>query len=66
MTRGRSLGTRLLVDDDGQDLVEYALLSAIISVAMILAIPSIRTKMGTLFTGWGQQVQSISIPNAPL
>ena len=60
-----ALATGLVVDDGGQDLVEYALLSAIISLALVLAIPTIRTKMHDAFVGWGTQVQALWIPSAP-
>ena len=60
-----ALATGLVVDDGGQDLVEYALLSAIIAVAGVLLVPSITTKMGNAFVGWGTQVQALWIPSAP-
>jgi Flp pilus assembly pilin Flp len=60
-----SLAARLLRDDDGQDLIEYALLATIIGIVGVLVWPSIVTKMGNGFRSWGTSVQSIWIPLDP-
>lgn len=36
---------RLVVDDNGQDLIEYGLLAALISVIAVLVISSVGTKL---------------------
>ncbi len=51
---------RLLVDDGGQDLIEYALLSAFIGVCCGLVWPNIRAAIGAAFTGWDTNVQALS------
>jgi Flp pilus assembly pilin Flp len=51
---------RLLVDDGGQDLIEYALLSAFIGVCCVLVWPNIRLAIGAAFTGWDTNVQALS------
>jgi Flp pilus assembly pilin Flp len=56
---------RLLAEEKGQDLVEYALLASIIGIAGLLVLPSIRTKMSAAFVGWGSGVSSIWIPENP-
>jgi Flp pilus assembly pilin Flp len=56
---------RAVRDDEGQDLVEYALLALLIGLAGVLVFPSIRTKMGNAFNGWGSGVNAIWIPNDP-
>lgn len=61
----RSLLARLAREDDGQDLIEYALLSAVIAIVSVLVFPSIVTKMGNGFASWGASVQSIWVPNDP-
>jgi Flp pilus assembly pilin Flp len=40
----------LAVDDRGQDMIEYGLLAAIISIAGILLLPPIQAGMNLLFT----------------
>lgn len=42
---------RLLIDDDGQDLVEYALLAALISTAVIAGAGSVASAINTIFSG---------------
>jgi Flp pilus assembly pilin Flp len=55
----------LVIDDSGQDLVEYALLSGIIGVAGILLFPVIASKMGAAYTAWNSGVQTAWEPCAP-
>ena len=42
--------TRLLLDESGQDLVEYAIVAALISLAAIAGMHSIAAAIGTAFT----------------
>lgn len=56
---------RLLEDDRGQDLVEYALLAAIIGIAGSLVLPLIAPKMGAAFSSWGSQIYNEWRPAAP-
>lgn len=46
----KTLLTRFVHDDEGQDLIEYGLLVGIITVAAITAITAIGPKVGTYFT----------------
>ncbi len=39
-----------LVDDNGATAIEYGLIAAGISVAIIAIVPTIRTKLNTAFT----------------
>lgn len=48
---------RLVGQDEGQDLIEYALLAALISVVAVLAIQAVGSKIDTSY----QNIQS-SIP----
>jgi Flp pilus assembly pilin Flp len=57
---------RFLADESGQDLVEYALLAAIIGVAGALVLPGIGPKMSTLYQQWGNQVYNAWEPPAPV
>jgi Flp pilus assembly pilin Flp len=56
--------TRLLLrfirEDSGQDLIEYALLSAFVGVVGILAWANISTKIGLAYQGWDTNVQTLS------
>jgi Flp pilus assembly pilin Flp len=56
---------RLLVDDRGQDLVEYALLSGIIGIAGVLLFPTIAGKMAAAYTSWQANAQASWEPCPP-
>jgi len=62
--QGRSM-RRWLLDDSGQDLIEYGLLASIIAIAGILVLPSIKTAMGQAFDGWGKSVDNLYAPKDP-
>lgn len=51
---------RLLTDEDGQDIVEYGLLSAIIGIAAILIWQAIVATVGTAYTAADTAVQAKS------
>ena len=62
--KGRFL-RRWLLDDSGQDLLEYGLLASIIGIAGYLVLPAIKTAMGLRFGEWGTQVNDLWTPNPP-
>lgn len=45
----REFCTRLLSEENGQDLIEYGLLAALISVLAVLAITAVGTKLQTSY-----------------
>jgi len=56
---------RLAVDDAGQDLVEYALLSGIIGVAGVLLFPLIADGMRTAYLSWTGGASNVWVPCDP-
>ena len=62
----RSTILRLLHDDGGQDLVEYALLTSVIGFASAGAFPVILNAIGTVYGTWETSVNSIWEPADPL
>jgi Flp pilus assembly pilin Flp len=64
MMRWRLLG-RAWREESGQDLVEYALIIAIVVTGSIALFPQIVTKMGNSFSNWGTNVETIWIPSCP-
>jgi len=56
---------RFVRDENGQDLVEYALLTAIVGLASILIFPSIATKMGAAYFSWVDGAESKFMPCPP-
>jgi pilus assembly protein Flp/PilA len=56
----KSLAVRFAHEDAGQDLIEYALLAGLISIASILAITSLGTAISTHFTNAAADVTAAS------
>jgi Flp pilus assembly pilin Flp len=52
--------------DDGQDLIEYALLTAIIAIAGMLVFPVVQTKMAAVYQGWNDNAYAISGTPPPM
>jgi len=51
---------RFLREDTGQDVIEYALLSAFVGVLGVLAWQNVGSRLGTLYVGWDGGVQDLS------
>ena len=47
----KNLLLRLYWLDDGQDLIEYGLLAALISIVAVLAVTNVGTALQTYYTG---------------
>jgi Flp pilus assembly pilin Flp len=60
----RLVAVRLATDDDGQDLVEYALLTGIVAVAAAIALPA-ASQLGAIYRGWNANVNDLWEPPAP-
>jgi Flp pilus assembly pilin Flp len=68
MTCTRHIVDRLLREDDGQDVVEYALLAAFVGIVGYLALTGIRTGVFNTYTSWqdpSSGVPSLWDPPAP-
>ena len=64
----RTLLRRLLVDDGGQDLVEYALLTTFVSLAAIVCFNLLQTAIGNaygVYTGDSGTVNGLWQPPDP-
>ena len=63
MTKRLGMSPRLLefaLDDSGQDIVEYALLTAIIGIAAILVWNELTVRVGVVYTAADAGVQNLS------
>jgi len=60
-----SVVARFLSEEGGQDLIEYALLTAVIGISGLLILSTISTKMGTTYSGWNTAGQNAWEPCAP-
>jgi Flp pilus assembly pilin Flp len=68
MTSARSITERFVREDDGQDVVEYALLAAFFGVVGYLALSQIGTAVLNTYTSWmdpASGVPSLWDPAAP-
>jgi|tagenome__1003787_1003787.scaffolds.fasta_scaffold16920588_1 Flp pilus assembly pilin Flp len=59
-TRMKTLFRRLVHDDRGQDLIEYALLSALIGIVGIVAWTSVGSAIASTYGGWDTGAQGLS------
>ena len=61
----RAVVARALADDSGQDLIEYALLTAIIGISGMLILSTLPTTMGTAYSSWNTAGQNAWQPCPP-
>jgi Flp pilus assembly pilin Flp len=60
-----SLLFRLISDEGGQDLIEYALLTALVAVAGILGFQAIGVAINASYTSWDTANQGLWEPAPP-
>lgn len=58
MTSFKTLLTRLVQEDSGQDLIEYALVAALIGLGAIISMKALGTVISTAFSDVGAQLTS--------
>ena len=61
-----TLVTAFVRDESGDDLVEYALLAALIGLVGVFAFNTVSGKMGNAYSGWNANAQSKWVPDAPI
>jgi Flp pilus assembly pilin Flp len=61
----RAVAAAVIADDGGQDLIEYALLTAIIGIAGLLVLSTLPTKMGAAYNSWNTAGQNAWQPCPP-
>ncbi|THK36262.1 Flp family type IVb pilin [Ensifer sp. MPMI2T] len=54
----KTIFARLLKDESGATAIEYGLIAALISVALIAGATSLGTTLNTTFTGLGSKLSS--------
>jgi len=54
--------TRFIADDQGADLIEYALLAGLISLAAVTTIGAIGTRISAIFTFISNKLNEVTIP----
>jgi pilus assembly protein Flp/PilA len=53
---------KFIRDEDGADLIEYALLAGLISLASVAALGSVGTSITGLFANVGTKLDGIAVP----
>ena len=56
---------RFLIDEHGQDLIEYGLLLGIFVSGIALLLPILLSRMGTAFTTFGTNTNNLWVPADP-
>ena len=56
---------KFMKDEEGQDLVEYALLTAAVSVATVLGIAALGSAINSVYTAWDTRTQDLWQPDPP-
>ena len=59
------LALQFISDDSGQDLIEYALLTAIIGISGVLILLALSNTMGTAYSQWNTAGQNAWEPGPP-
>jgi pilus assembly protein Flp/PilA len=52
----KSIWRRLIADDDGQDLIEYALLAALVGLGGVLSVKGLSNKIANTFNSVGSSL----------
>jgi pilus assembly protein Flp/PilA len=58
MKNAKQLFKKLIAEDSGQDLIEYALVAALVSLGSIAAISGLANSIGTSYNGVGSGLTS--------
>ena len=58
MTNMKQLLNNLVNEDSGQDLIEYALVAALVGLAAVTAMTSLGTKIGNTFNAIGTSLSA--------
>jgi len=52
----KQLLTRLATEDSGQDLIEYALVAALVGLGVVAAMRGLKSSIGSSFNGVGNSL----------
>lgn len=56
MQSSKQLLTKLITDESGQDLIEYALVAALVGLGSVASMNSLATSIGNTFNGIGSSL----------
>lgn len=58
MKKFKNVAQQLIRDESGQDLIEYALVSALLGLGAVTSMKSLATTIGSAFSAIGTQLTS--------
>lgn len=58
MSKSKMLFAKLMQDESGQDLIEYALVAGLIGLGAVVAMTSLSSTVSTAFTNVGTKLSS--------
>ena len=58
MTRSMQFWKQLVRDESGQDLIEYALVAALLGLGAVVSMKGVGTKLASVFTSIGTSLTS--------
>ena len=58
MTNMKQILKNLMTEESGQDLIEYALVAALVGLGSVAAMSSLATSISTTFNGVGNSLSS--------
>ena len=66
ISRWARTGRRFVLEESGQDVIEYGLLTGIVVAIGVAVFTSINDKMADAYGDWGGEIQTNWVPAAPL
>ncbi len=58
----RKAVVRFVTEESGADLIEYALLAALVSLAGVLSLTNIGTSLSTLYGNINTKISGVTVP----
>jgi pilus assembly protein Flp/PilA len=58
----KSLVIRFIREEEGQDLVEYALLAGLVALVATVTLTAIGTRVGAIYTAISNRLNTITLP----
>ena len=57
---------KLLLDENGQDLIEYGFLTAVVGIVGVLAFATFSGRMENAYSNWNDGAQDVWVPCPPI
>ena len=60
------IGRQFALDESGQDVIEYGILTGIVVAIGVAVFTSINARMADAYGDWGDEIEANWVPAAPL